>query len=211
MMKKLVIGVSLLFFAACSSNQKDVQNQEPVKEQKEASPLTAEEKQLYVNKGKEIAQQTMKTLGANLMKTMSEKGVADAARFCNLQADPLVDSLRKAHQAEIRRATLMPRNTKNQATPQEEQIIMQYVEQLKTPEAQLKPVVMRAGADSVAFFAPIQITGDLCLKCHGTVGAEVSEKDYELIKSLYPDDKAMGYKAGDLRGIWSIKFPVSSK
>ncbi|NTV45198.1 MAG: DUF3365 domain-containing protein [Chlorobiales bacterium] len=210
MMKKLAIGLSLVFFAACSSNQNVAQKQEPVKQQKAVASLTEEEKQLYVNKGKDIVQQTMKTLGGSLTKAISQSGVGYATKFCNLKAYPLVDSLKKSNHAEIRRATLKARNSNNLATPQEEQLIMQYAEQLKAPGAQLKPVVMSAGVDSVAFFAPIQ-TNDLCLKCHGSVGTDVSEKDNELIKSLYPNDKAVGYKAGELRGIWSITFPMSSK
>lgn len=210
MIKKLVVGFSFVLFAACSSNQNMLQKEEQVKDQKVQATLTEEDKQRYADKGKDIVQQTMKTLGGSLMKAISQNGVGYATKFCNLKAYPLVDSLRKANNADIRRATLKARNASNLATPQEEQVIIQYAEQLKAQGAQLKPVVMRAGTDSVVFFAPIQ-NNDLCLKCHGIVGDDVVEKDYELIKSIYPNDKAIGYKAGELRGVWSIKFPILSK
>lgn len=210
MIKKLVVGLSLILLAACSSNQSAVQKQAAVKDQIALAPLTEEEKQLYADKGRGIVQQMMGTLGGNLMKALSQNGVGYAAKFCNLKAYPLVDSLKKVNNADIRRATLKARNSRNLATAQEEEVIMQYAEQLKTSGAQLKPVVKRVSADSVAFFAPIQ-TNDLCLRCHGNIGDDVDAKDYELIKSLYPNDKAVGYKAGELRGVWSMKFPVSSK
>ncbi len=44
------------------------------------------------------------------------------------------------------------------------------------------------------------LAGDVCLKCHGdpqTFSPELRSK----IGQLYPNDKAVGFKAGDLRGV----------
>ena len=40
----------------------------------------------------------------------------------------------------------------------------------------------------------------------GKVDEFVSVKTDSIIKSLYSNDKAIGYIEGDLRGIWSIEF-----
>ena len=45
-----------------------------------------------------------------------------------------------------------------------------------------------------------------CLVCHGTINETVTIKMDSIIKSLYPNDKAIEYSEGDLRGIWSITF-----
>ena len=55
------------------------------------------------------------------------------------------------------------------------------------------------------FFAPILDKG-LCLTCHGIVGETLLPENDEKIKTLYPEDKAVGYSEGDLRGVWSIMF-----
>jgi len=49
-----------------------------------------------------------------------------------------------------------------------------------------------------------------CLKCHGSIeeGGEVTPDLLEAIESYYPYDMALGYKAGDIRGAWTIKIPV---
>ena len=49
-----------------------------------------------------------------------------------------------------------------------------------------------------------------CLKCHGSIeeGGEVTADVLEAIEGLYPYDMALGYKAGDIRGAWTIKIPV---
>ena len=44
------------------------------------------------------------------------------------------------------------------------------------------------------------------MKCHGTVGQEIANDTYTLIKEHYPIDAAVGFEEGDLRGIWSINF-----
>jgi len=44
-------------------------------------------------------------------------------------------------------------------------------------------------------------TEDVCLTCHGTaINPEVQAK----IQALYPEDKAVGFKAGDIRGAFSV-------
>ena len=47
-----------------------------------------------------------------------------------------------------------------------------------------------------------------CLKCHGT-GAQVSQGVRDAIDVLYPNDTAMGYTQGEIRGAWSVKIPLS--
>ncbi|ACF14959.1 conserved hypothetical protein; putative signal peptide [Chloroherpeton thalassium ATCC 35110] len=209
MKKKLLI----LFFAvvsvsACSTKEK---SEAPHEKTAQVVQLAEADKQEYLAKGKEMVSITMKTLGGNLMKAMKENGVAHAAEFCNLKASPLVDSLQNVYHASIRRATLKPRNQENLATAQEEEIINAYMEQMKSENAELKPIVKMSGSDTVSFYAPIKIPAAMCLKCHGAVGTEVSEEDYKKVKELYPNDKAVGYKEGELRGIWSIHFPVAKE
>ena len=53
----------------------------------------------------------------------------------------------------------------------------------------------------------ITIPNGLCLNCHGEPGKEINESTLEKINSLYPEDKAIDFKVGDLRGMWSIEMP----
>ena len=47
-----------------------------------------------------------------------------------------------------------------------------------------------------------------CLTCHGSnIKPELAAK----INSLYPEDKATGYKAGELRGAFTIMQPLANK
>ena len=67
------------------------------------------------------------------------------------------------------------------------------------------PRAMPIGQDSVAFFAPIILQAQ-CEVCHGTPGESLSTDLLSSIQQKYPNDEAVGFAAGDLRGIWSIRM-----
>lgn len=165
--------------------------------------MTAEEKEVYLKKGREIALVTFATLSTELGNALKEGGVSKAVEVCNIAAMPLVDSLSKAHNADIRRTSLKVRNPKNAASETEKEMLMRFEAAQKAGNAPQPEVVEVDGM--VAFYAPI-VAQPLCLSCHGKPGETVNSDDYSYIKSLYPDDQAIGYSANDLRGMWAIKF-----
>ena len=57
----------------------------------------------------------------------------------------------------------------------------------------------------VHYYKPILIQA-MCLTCHGTPGVEMNAQLAAVIDSLYPSDKAKGYKDGELRGMWHVVF-----
>ena len=57
--------------------------------------------------------------------------------------------------------------------------------------------------DAYTYYSPIIMSG-FCLNCHGS--KEFIGGTYEYILSLYPDDLAIDYRSGDLRGLWRIDF-----
>lgn len=190
----LALLVNVLLFSACENSN--------------TPPKSTDQGQInhdvILGKGQQIAAATFKTLSGNLQKAMKEGGVSNAVKYCNLAAMPLVDSLSKVHDADIRRTSLKVRNPKNQPTPAELAQLQAYEKQSQAGE-KLTTVVKEIDAHTVAYYAPISIM-PLCEKCHGEIGNTLLEKDYEVVQKLYPEDKAIGYMSGDLRGMWSITF-----
>ncbi len=201
-MKKILhLLILVLITGACQSS-----GEKSTDEQTNNAPpaeLTEAEQQAYLKQGKEIAQATFAELSGELAAALEKGGVAGAIRYCNLTAYPLVDSLSLVHQAVIRRTSLKARNLADKPTPVEEEVLKAYHQQ----DGELAPKVMVVDGREVAFFAPIKIQ-PLCLECHGEVGKSpgISPDDYEVIKEHYPNDEAIGYALGDLRGMWSITF-----
>ena len=155
----------------------------------------------YLNEGREIAETTFKVLSANLQNAMAEGGIENALSYCNVNAMPLTDSLSKHYNVTIKRVSDKTRNPLNAPTKEEQKVINDYLEKVENR----KTVLEKGDNNKRTFYAPITTKG-LCLNCHGTVGKTMLPENYEKIKMLYPNDKAIGYNEGDLRGIWSIEF-----
>lgn len=180
-------------------------NESPDSETKEPlSKTTKIDNENYMKKGKTIALSTFASLSAELGKALQEGGVATAIEKCNLAAMPMVDSLSRVHKASIRRTSLKVRNPLNKPS-QEELMILKAYENQSVQKADLKPMIVENDDQTLSFYAPIKIQ-ELCLNCHGKIGEELNIEDHALIKSLYPNDEAINYNLGDLRGMWSIKF-----
>lgn len=179
MKKLLVLSISLLFLTSCQKEKVDLAK--------------------YTVKGKEIAQNTQKLLGKNLKGMMKAKGPVAAVSFCNTKAMPLTSEMEQKYHASIKRVSDKLRNPKNEGNANEKAIIAQFKTSLSKGEA-VTPVTQVEKDGKVHFYAPIKV-GGLCLTCHG---AAIANPVDSILKLSYPNDKARGYKQGDLRGIWSI-------
>lgn len=164
-----------------------------------------EQKKTVADIGLSYALGTKKVLGSNLMGTIQKEGVEAALAFCNEKAYPLTDSMATKYNAHIKRVSDKPRNPSNKANGIELKHIAAFKKQVAA-NAKINPVVAQE-KDSVAFYYPI-VTNDMCLKCHGDLKADIGPKVAALLSELYPEDQATGYDVNEVRGIWSIKFPV---
>jgi hypothetical protein len=181
----------LILLAQCSSEKKD-------------GELTSSEESKFLEQGKSIASATFTALSGKLTAAIEEKGISGAVEYCNIAAMPLVDSLSKANNATIRRTSLRVRNPENAPNNWERGILADFETKMQNGE-EPKPVVKLVDERTVAFAAPIK-TLPLCVKCHGEIGTGIVASDYLTIKKLYPEDEAIGFQEGQLRGMWSITF-----
>lgn len=195
-MKQTVFSLlaTLLILGGCAQSASDNAGAE----------LTEDQKEVYIKQGKAIATATFAELSGQLQAAMQEGGVPHAIRYCNTVAYPLVDSLSEVYEAEIRRTSLQIRNPQDAPIPREREQLEEYASAKKAGQP-LQPVVESVDDARIAFYAPISMQ-PLCLKCHGKLGETLAEEDYAVIKEKYPADEAIGYAAGDLRGMWSITF-----
>lgn len=148
--------------------------------------------------GSKISSQTFTTLSSELKKSMSKGGLPNAIKYCNLNALSITDSLSQIHQAKIKRTSLKFRNPKNKPSVHEETILNTFNNQRANNE-DMTPLVFKHNNELI-YHAPI-VMQELCTKCHGN---KSDIKNYQNILEAYPNDLAVGYQAGDLRGMWSI-------
>lgn len=203
-------GVMLsLFLVACAEAQKNASSDDAhshAKQSAKSRVMSPEDSAKYLERGDDLVTTTKKTISTALVGAMEKGGVEYASKFCNLAAYPIVDSLSKANHARIRRVSDKPRNPKDAMDEEELKVFSFFKEKLKQPDAELLPIVMQTNDSTVSYYSPIKISMQTCLKCHGEVGKDIKTEDYTVLKTLYPNDEAIGYKQGDLRGMFSIRF-----
>ncbi|NNL66900.1 MAG: DUF3365 domain-containing protein, partial [Myxococcales bacterium] len=108
---------------------------------------------------------------------------------------------------EVRRTSERNRNPHNAPDDWESAGLTRFERGLASgsPVAEIHEVDEARG--ELRYLRPI-LTGAQCLQCHGaeeTLAPEVRER----IAERYPDDRATGFAAGDLRGAFSVRVRMS--
>lgn len=156
--------------------------------------------------GRLIAKAGFDALSQKLMEALEQGGVAYALPFCHANAGALTDSLSAKYGVHIRRVAEQNRNPANAPDANEKALFETFAawkaggRDLKTADT---AVVLAPG--KVLFAKPILLLPQ-CVACHGKVGETVAEENYREIRKLYPEDRAVGFSPGDLRGMWAIYF-----
>lgn len=146
-------------------------------------------------------------LSTALTKALASEGPAGALPVCATTAPAIAAGTGKAHGVTLRRATDKPRNPNNAVTDEERKALSAFAASLAKKEAP-EPQLITNPDGSVSYLAPIIIPGALCLQCHGNEATDIAPETLAAIRKLYPQDKATGYKTGDLRGLWRVTFPA---
>ena len=196
-MKKLFfLSLLSLFILSCEKKDETSSSQD-------INTSSIDDSADFLTKGQEIAMNSQKALGSQLMAKMQEGGPIHALEFCSVEAIPITDSLSKVHNVKISRVSDKNRNPDNEASHAQLDYMDLVKNQLKNGEKPM-PLIEPTSKNPKAYY-PI-VSNPMCLQCHGTPGKEMSEETYAKIQELYPDDKAIGYQDNQLRGIWVIEM-----
>lgn len=162
----------------------------------------------YQENGRKITTTAQGVLGKNLVKAIQEKGTEGAISFCKVNAKGITDSVGIMNNVLVKRISDKPRNTANRASEEEKGFIIAFKRQVENQaenQGEIRPILKEMSNDEVYYYSPI-ITNAMCLQCHGTPEKEILEPVMLTLKTLYPEDKAVGYDAGQVRGMWRIQF-----
>lgn len=158
---------------------------------------------VYMTRGNSIAKISFETISGELKKALANGDIEHALRYCNENAYPITDSLAKANEVTIKRVSNKNRNPSNKSDKMEDFLMKGFGIDLSEGNDLTPKLILKD--DSVIFYKPI-ITQAFCLNCHGEPGKEITFRNDSIIQTLYPRDKAVGYKANELRGLWRIGF-----
>ncbi len=151
-------------------------------------------------KGDEISSLSQAVLLANVGIAIQTGGPAHAVEFCNLKASSITDSLNNANNCVISRISAKNRSPYNKVGLGAEDNLYKFFEKGVTSDT----VILID--NKLVYYKSISIALPACLKCHGEAGVDIDLATAEKLKTLYPGDRATGYKLNDFRGLWKIEF-----
>jgi hypothetical protein len=126
-----------------------------------------------------------------------EKGPATAIEVCQVLAPEIAADLGSAA-VEIGRTSHKLRNRANAPREWVRPLLDRYERARGEPE----PEIVRLEDGKIGYVEPIFVK-PMCLTCHG---GDLSPDVAARIDTLYPDDRARGFKEGDFRGLFWIEF-----
>lgn len=142
----------------------------------------------------------IKKMGKELkreLKVGMKESPKDALKICNIKA-PIIEAKYKEDNLKIGRVSLKNRNPNNR--PKE--WMLKYIDGFHKKSIKEKYISIQISEKRRGLLMPI-ITMPLCLKCHGD---NIDGGLHKEILKKYPNDKAIGYKSGDIRGFFWAEY-----
>ena len=162
-----------------------------------------------LSEARKLAREFNARLRAKLHLAIAEEGPIGAIKICATHAPGIAERLQEQH-ITVKRTSERLRNSENAPDAWEQRILIFFEEERDAgaDPGNLEHYAQFIDEQGTMFRYTRAIpTGAECLMCHGdNVAPDIAA---ELAKR-YPDDKAMGYKAGDIRGMVSIRIRESN-
>jgi hypothetical protein len=152
-----------------------------------------------------LTQRFVGTLLPTLQSAMQNGGPLNAIDVCAVEAPKIAQQLSEESGWNVNRVSLKARNSST-ATPDlwETQVLRMFDQRQQMGEA---PATLNVSeiVNGNFRYMQAQATAPLCLTCHGS---EVSADVLQAIRAKYPNDLAIGYQAGQIRGAISLRKPL---
>lgn len=154
-----------------------------------------------VREASQITQRFIGTLMPTLQEAMAQGGPLSAIDVCAVEAPRIARQLSEETGWDVGRVSLKARNSST-AKPDtwETQVLMTFDQRQRQGEAGASLNVAET-VNRKFRYMQAQPTAPLCLTCHGS---EVTAEVISAIRLKYPDDLALGYKVGEIRGAISL-------
>ena len=159
------------------------------------------DKNAAVEDAKRITKHFAGSLQQELQGAMKAGGPINALSVCNTEAMPITAKNAQDADAIVSRVSLKNRNPLNVPNEWQRSVLEAFDQRAADGEsietmASASVVQLDGGKHQLRFMKAVP-TGGVCLACHGqAIGVDLQAK----LDELYPDDNAVGYSVGEVRG-----------
>lgn len=197
MLRHLLLSAGIALFAASAE---------------ESAPASSD---VAAAKGRAEAAATtlQRTLLAELEAAIAAGGPANAVEVCRDVAQRHSKELSESEGLVIRRTALRTRNPVNAPDAFEREFLESAeagIRSGKQPTTKIEVVGTGGRGRELRMLRPLVFPGGICSQCHGTAD-EISPEVRAILAERYPDDRATGFRPGDLRGALSVRVPLAAE
>lgn len=163
------------------------------------SPRTAD----AVARAEQAIGELQTTLVGRLKAELGRGGPRAAVTVCRDEAQEMTTAVGAKYEMALGRTSHLVRNPVNAPRPWTSAWVASYA---GTTMTDARSGVFELAGDRIGVLRPIG-TMDLCVMCHGpreTVQATIGD----VLTTAYPDDRAVGFAPGDLRGWFWAEVPL---
>jgi hypothetical protein len=164
----------------------------------------------WVGEARKVAGSVPPKLLAVLTEEIGKNGPEGAILVCRDKAPQLAKAASDETGWSVRRVSLRNRNPRAVPDAWERAALEDFDRRAASGESattlEKAEIVTEGGKQTYRYMRALP-TQPLCLNCHGTP-EQLTPAVTEKLKALYPDDKAVGYRPGDIRGAMTIRKPV---
>ncbi len=175
-----------------------------------ATPVLAADEAALLDEARKVAVAIPPKLLEVLDEEIRKGGPENAIAVCREKAPQMAKAASEQSGWAIRRVSLKNRNPKAVPDAWERAVLEDFDRRLaagEKPTGIEKGEVVTVDGQKMYRYMKALPTQDLCLQCHGTPD-RVSPATQAKLKELYPEDKAVGYGLGQIRGAITLKKPL---
>ena len=157
-----------------------------------------------LSQSRATSQGMLKELGQKLQSAMADGGAVNAIGVCNTQAPEIAGRVSAQNQVKLSRVGTRARNPV-MGVPNDWQAkaLAQFDAGLargdKPADMEFSETVVKPDGSKEFHFAKPIVMQPMCVACHGS-SDQISPEVKAKLSELYPNDKAVNYQPGQLRG-----------
>lgn len=169
-------------------------------------PVSSPEQNM-LSDAKKLSAEFVQKLGGTLKQQLESSGTESALSVCKDVA-PAMSAQYSNDNRIVKRVSLKPRNNTIGVADEWEANQLKQFDMAATsgkPAAEIETHAVTDEKDGRWFrYMKAIPTQPMCLQCHGGTD-DIKPTVQTLLKQLYPNDLAVGYKVGEIRGAISVK------
>ena len=193
---KILVGLVVFGVGLASCSAKDTQT------------ISPEAREAFIQTSRAASDRLGQELKAKLIAALEADGPVKAVEVCAEVAPTIAYQISQDTGMKVGRTSLKVRNGGNMPDEFETFWLKAFTTDMASgqPASELEgwAVASENGEPVFRWMKPIPM-GGVCQTCHGI---DVADDVKAAILSHYPEDEAMGFKPGELRGAFTVSIPL---